>query len=131
MRKAMKQASSAAHWRWPPRERSVTQTGNIMNNSSQERRLESGFHQRSQCILLALNRKAWYHKNAQQQTPTPIVSRNPRLLSAHLKPPTLAPLLLFCTLNGLASAAAAGSVLNKVVKYNPRNRTIVCGSPLP
>lgn len=37
----------------------------------------------------------------------------------------------FCTLNELCSAAATGSVLNSVCKYNPTNLTTVCGSPLP
>ena len=35
------------------------------------------------------------------------------------------------TANGLSSAALLGSRLNKLVKYNPRNRTTVLGNPLP
>jgi len=48
----------------------------------------------------------------------------------HLTVPTLAP-LTFLTANGLSSAALTGSRLNNVVRYKPKNRTIVCGRPLP
>ena len=44
--------------------------------------------------------------------------------------PTLCPLAV-CTLNGLSSAALAGSSENKVLKYSPMNLTIAFGSPLP
>lgn len=55
-------------------------------------------------------------------------------IQTHLTPPHLTTLPIFpllCTLNALPSAAAAGSVLNSVTKYSPKNRTSVCGNPLP
>ena len=48
----------------------------------------------------------------------------------YLSHPTLCPCLVF-TANGLSSAAFAGSRLNSVFTYNPRNLTMVFGKPLP
>lgn len=39
--------------------------------------------------------------------------------------------LVFLTAKGLSSAVLFGSKVNRVETYNPRNRTIVAGSPLP